>query len=63
MATTSIWSVKKGESQKVVIYENPGRQSVYVEQKEITEEESQELSDVIAYAVVRVIISMFRRDQ
>lgn len=53
MATTSIWSVK-GWLGKVVIYiENPEktRNPVYVEQKEITEEESQGLSDVIAYAV------------
>ena len=53
MATTSIWSVK-GWLGKVVIYvENPEktRKPVYVEQKEITEEESQGLSDVIAYAV------------
>ena len=51
MATTSIWSVK-GWLGKVVIYvENPEktRNPVYVEQKEITEEESQGLSDVIAY--------------
>lgn len=53
MATTSIWSVK-GWLGKVVIYvENPEktRNPVYVEQKEITEEEAQGLSDVIAYAV------------
>ena len=53
MATTSILSVK-GWLGKVVIYvENPEktRNPVYVEQKEITEEESQGLSDVIAYAV------------
>lgn len=53
MATTSIWSVK-GWLGKVVIYvENPEKTKnpVYAEQKEITEEESQGLSDVIAYAV------------
>ena len=53
MATTSIWSVK-GWLGKVVIYvENPEktRNPVYVEQKEITEEETQGLSDVIAYAL------------
>ena len=48
MATTSIWSVK-GWLGKVVIYvENPEKTKnpVYAEQKEITEEESQGLSDV-----------------
>ena len=50
MATTSIWSVK-GWLGKVVIYvENPEKTKnpVYAEQKEITEEEAQGLSDVIA---------------
>lgn len=53
MATTSIWSVKGWLGEVVIYIENPEktRNPVYVEQKEITEEESQGLSDVIAYAV------------
>ena len=53
MATTSIWSVK-GWLGKVVIYvENPEKtmNPKAIEQAGITEEESQGLSDVIAYAV------------
>lgn len=53
MATTSIWSVK-GWLGKVVLYvENPEKtmNPKAIEQAEITEEESQGLSDVIAYAV------------
>ncbi|TDA20210.1 relaxase/mobilization nuclease [Extibacter muris] len=53
MATTSIWSVK-GWLGKVVIYvENPEKTTnpEVVQQAGITEEESQGLSDVIAYAV------------
>ncbi|MCU0081380.1 relaxase/mobilization nuclease domain-containing protein [Extibacter muris] len=53
MATTSIWSVK-GWLGKVVIYvENPEKtmNPKVVQQPEIAEEESQGLSDVIAYAV------------
>ena len=53
MATTSIWSVKRWLGKVVIYVENPEKTKnpVYAEQKEITEEESQGLSDVIAYAV------------
>lgn len=53
MATTSIWSVK-GWLGKVVIYiENPDKTENpdYVKNEELTEKDSQGLSDVIAYAV------------
>ena len=53
MATTSIWSVK-GWLGKVVIYiENPDKTENpdYVQKEELTEKDSQGLSDVIAYAV------------
>lgn len=53
VATTSIWSVK-GWLGKVVLYvENPEKtmNPKVIEQPEITEEETQGLSDIIAYAV------------
>ena len=53
MATTSIWSVK-GWLGKVVIYiENPDKTENpdFVKTQELTEQDSQGLSDVIAYAV------------
>ena len=53
MATTSIWSVK-GWLGKVVIYiENPDKTENpdFVKTQELTEKDSQGLSDVIAYAV------------